>query len=59
MTRGLILSETRHGWVCANAGVDQSNVGGGEAVALLPIDSSASALAIRRGLVARGQIDVP
>ncbi|MDE2966357.1 MAG: coenzyme F420-0:L-glutamate ligase [Chloroflexota bacterium] len=59
MTRGLILSETRHGWVCANAGVDQSNVGGGEAVALLPVDSSASALEIRRGLVARGQVDVP
>ena len=59
MTRGLILSETRHGWVCANAGVDQSNVGGGDAVALLPIDSSASAMAIRRGLVERGQVDVP
>lgn len=59
MTRGLILSETRHGWVCANAGVDQSNVGGGDAVALLPIDSSASALAIRHGLVERGQVDVP
>ncbi|MCY3923745.1 MAG: coenzyme F420-0:L-glutamate ligase [Chloroflexi bacterium] len=59
MTRGLILSETRHGWVCANAGVDQSNVGGGDAVALLPIDSSASAQAIRQGLVHRGQVDVP
>ena len=59
MTRGLILSETRHGWVCANAGVDQSNVGGGLAVALLPIDSSASAAAIRKGLAALGQIDVP
>ncbi len=59
MTRGLILSETRHGWVCANAGVDQSNVGGGLAVALLPIDASSSALAIRRGLVGRGQADVP
>lgn len=59
MTRGLILSETRHGWVCANAGVDQSNVGGGDAVALLPVDSSASALAIRQGLIERGQVDVP
>ncbi len=59
MARGLILSETRHGWVCANAGVDQSNVGGGMAVALLPVDSSASAAAIRSGLVARGQVDVP
>ena len=59
MTRGLIVSETRHGWVCANAGIDQSNVGGGDAVTLLPIDSSASAHAIRTGLVARGQVDVP
>ncbi len=59
MTRGLIVSETRHGWVCANAGVDQSNVGGGAAVALLPLDSSASAAQIRKGLVERGQVDVP
>ncbi len=59
MTRGLIVSETRHGWVCANAGVDQSNVGGGAAVALLPLDSSASAAQIRAGLVERGQVDVP
>lgn len=59
MARGLILSETRHGWVCANAGVDQSNVGGGAAVALLPLDSSASAKQIRAGLVDRGQSDVP
>lgn len=59
MTRGLILSETRHGWVCANAGVDQSNVGGGDAVTLLPIDSSASAQQIRHGLVSLGQVDVP
>ena len=59
MTRGLILSETREGWICANAGVDQSNVGGGDAVTLLPVDSSASARRIREGLAARGQVDVP
>ena len=59
MARGLILAETRHGWVCANAGVDQSNVGGGLAVALLPLDSSASAAQIRAGLRERGQPDVP
>ena len=59
MTRGLILAETRHGWVCANAGVDQSNVGGGDAVALLPLDSSASAAKIRQDLQALGQPDVP
>ena len=58
MTNGLILSETKHGWVCANAGIDQSNVSEG-AVCLLPVDPSASADAIRRGLAARGQADVP
>lgn len=58
MTNGLILSETKHGWVCANAGIDQSNVSEG-AVCLLPVDSSASAAAIRRGLAERGQADVP
>ena len=58
MTNGLILSETKHGWVCANAGIDQSNVSEG-AVCLLPVDSSASAAGIRRGLAERGQADVP
>ena len=58
MTNGLILSETKHGWVCANAGIDQSNVSEG-AVCLLPVDPSASAASIRRGLTARGQADVP
>lgn len=59
MDRGIIIAETHHGWICANAGVDASNIGGGDAVALLPIDSSASAAALRRGLVERGQPDVP
>ena len=59
MERGIIIAETHHGWICANAGVDASNIGGGDAVALLPVDSSASAHAIRRGLVALGQLDVP
>ncbi len=47
---GLIISRTRHGLVCANAGVDVSNVGGGEIAALLPEDPDASARAIRAGL---------
>ncbi len=59
MSRGLIVSETRHGWVCANAGVDQSNVGGGAAVALLPRDASQSAARIRAGLRQRGHPDLP
>jgi coenzyme F420-0:L-glutamate ligase / coenzyme F420-1:gamma-L-glutamate ligase len=50
---GLIVSRTRHGFVCANAGVDVSNVGGGEVASLLPVDPDASARAIRDGLKAR------
>jgi coenzyme F420-0:L-glutamate ligase / coenzyme F420-1:gamma-L-glutamate ligase len=44
---GLIISRTRHGFVCANAGVDVSNVGGGEVASLLPEDPDASARRIR------------
>ncbi|MGH2445925.1 MAG: coenzyme F420-0:L-glutamate ligase [Candidatus Limnocylindria bacterium] len=47
---GLIISRTRHGLVCANAGVDVSNVGGGEVASLLPEDPDASARAIRAGV---------
>jgi coenzyme F420-0:L-glutamate ligase/coenzyme F420-1:gamma-L-glutamate ligase len=47
---GLIISRTRHGLVCANAGVDVSNVGGGEVAALLPLDPDGSARTIRDGL---------
>ena len=50
---GLIISRTRHGFVCANAGVDVSNVGGGEVASLLPVDPDASARGIRDGLHAR------
>ncbi len=44
---GLIISRTRHGLVCANAGVDVSNVGGGDVAALLPLYPDASAARIR------------
>lgn len=40
---GLIIARTRHGLVCANAGVDQSNVGHGDVATLLPLDPDASA----------------
>jgi coenzyme F420-0:L-glutamate ligase/coenzyme F420-1:gamma-L-glutamate ligase len=50
---GLIISRTRHGLVCANAGVDVSNVGGGDVAALLPEDPDASAMRIRDGLRGR------
>ncbi len=47
MDMGIIISETRHGIVCANAGVDASNVGMKEAVCLLPEDPDDSADRIR------------
>jgi len=53
MERGVLIAETKHGWVCANAGLDRSNVFGEEVVCLLPLDSDASAAAIRDGLTAR------
>jgi coenzyme F420-0:L-glutamate ligase/coenzyme F420-1:gamma-L-glutamate ligase len=49
MDRGVLVTETRHGWVCANAGVDQSNVDA-DMVALLPEDSDRSARMIRETL---------
>ena len=57
-TRGdLIISETRHGFVCANAGIDLSNVDEGWA-ALLPVDSDRSAKHIRDALRARAGVEV-
>ena len=53
----LIISETRHGFVCANAGVDLSNVEDGFA-ALLPVDSDRSAKHVRDALRARFGVDV-
>ncbi len=41
--RGVIISETHHGFVCANAGIDQSNIPGDDVVCLLPVDSDESA----------------
>jgi coenzyme F420-0:L-glutamate ligase / coenzyme F420-1:gamma-L-glutamate ligase len=46
---GRLIARTHHGFVCANAGVDQSNAGGEAAAVLLPLDPDASA----RGLRAR------
>ena len=50
MERGVLITETHHGFICANAGVDQSNIEGEEVVAVLPPDPDASARAIRQGL---------
>jgi coenzyme F420-0:L-glutamate ligase/coenzyme F420-1:gamma-L-glutamate ligase len=53
----LIISETRHGFICANAGIDLSNVDLGTA-ALLPEDSDRSARRIRAGLGALLGVDI-
>jgi coenzyme F420-0:L-glutamate ligase/coenzyme F420-1:gamma-L-glutamate ligase len=47
---GRLISRTHHGFVCANAGVDQSNAGGQEYAVLLPTDPDASARALRARL---------
>jgi coenzyme F420-0:L-glutamate ligase/coenzyme F420-1:gamma-L-glutamate ligase len=48
--RGVLICVTRHGFVCANAGVDASNVPGQDAVVLLPLDPDGSARLLRRRL---------
>jgi len=48
MDRGVLISETHHGFVCANAGVDASNAGRTGLLTLLPADPDASAEEIRR-----------
>ena len=58
MDRGVLIAETHHGFICANAGVDQSNIEGEEVVAVLPIDPDASARAIRQGLRERLGVEV-
>jgi coenzyme F420-0:L-glutamate ligase / coenzyme F420-1:gamma-L-glutamate ligase len=50
MSQGILITETKHGFVCANAGIDKSNVEGRETVALLPIDPDGSARRIRLSL---------
>jgi coenzyme F420-0:L-glutamate ligase / coenzyme F420-1:gamma-L-glutamate ligase len=58
MDRGVLITETHHGLICANAGVDQSNIEGAEVVAVLPPDPDASARAIRQALRERLGFDV-
>jgi coenzyme F420-0:L-glutamate ligase / coenzyme F420-1:gamma-L-glutamate ligase len=48
--RGVLIAVTRHGFVCANAGVDASNAPDPDTVVLLPVDSDDSARALRRRL---------
>ena len=58
MDRGVIISETRHGFICANAGIDASNIPGSDTVCLLPVDSDASARGIRDAVKARLAVEV-
>jgi coenzyme F420-0:L-glutamate ligase/coenzyme F420-1:gamma-L-glutamate ligase len=61
MERGVLITETPHGFICANGGVDASNVGprSGEVVTLLPADPDASAARIRAAVRERFGLDVP
>ena len=54
----LVITQTRHGFICANAGVDRSNVTGDRAV-LLPIDPDRSAHGLRMKVLQATSIDVP
>jgi coenzyme F420-0:L-glutamate ligase/coenzyme F420-1:gamma-L-glutamate ligase len=50
MDRGVLIAETHTGLVCANAGVDQSNVAGDDFATVLPVDPDASARQLRASL---------
>jgi len=58
MERGVLISETGAGWVCANAGVDESNSMSDDLAILLPVDADASAERIRTGLKALTGVDL-
>jgi coenzyme F420-0:L-glutamate ligase/coenzyme F420-1:gamma-L-glutamate ligase len=61
MEHGVLITETAHGFICANGGVDASNVGpeSGSIVTLLPTDPDASAASIRAAVRDRFGVDVP
>jgi coenzyme F420-0:L-glutamate ligase/coenzyme F420-1:gamma-L-glutamate ligase len=54
----LVISQTRHGFICASAGVDQSNTPGEGTLVLLPVDPDASAARLRDALRERSGRDV-
>jgi coenzyme F420-0:L-glutamate ligase/coenzyme F420-1:gamma-L-glutamate ligase len=51
MRNGVIITETRHGFVCANSGIDQSNAKDESTAILLPVDPDRSASNIRKDLI--------
>lgn len=57
--RGVLITQTRHGLVCANSGVDLSNVDGGRSAALLPRDPDRSAAALHRALKKKLGLSIP
>jgi coenzyme F420-0:L-glutamate ligase / coenzyme F420-1:gamma-L-glutamate ligase len=57
--RGVLITETRHGLICANSGVDASNVDGGAHALLLPEDPDASASKLHRELKKRLKLSIP
>jgi coenzyme F420-0:L-glutamate ligase / coenzyme F420-1:gamma-L-glutamate ligase len=57
--RGVLITETRHGLICANAGIDVSNVDGGSQALLLPKDPDRSAAQLHRGLKKHLQLSIP
>jgi coenzyme F420-0:L-glutamate ligase/coenzyme F420-1:gamma-L-glutamate ligase len=57
--RGVLITETRHGLICANSGVDASNVDGGRHALLLPIDPNRSAAQLHRALKKRLNLSIP
>ena len=50
MDHGVLICETKHGFICANAGVDESNVNGAREITLLPVDPDYSAQQLRARL---------
>lgn len=57
--RGVLITETRHGWVCANSGVDVSNVDGGRHALLLPHDADRSAARLHGALKKHLHLSIP
>jgi coenzyme F420-0:L-glutamate ligase / coenzyme F420-1:gamma-L-glutamate ligase len=56
---GVLITETRHGFICANGGVDVSNVDGGRHALLLPADPDRSARKLHRELKQRTKLAIP
>ena len=56
---GVLITETKHGFLCANSGIDVSNVDGGKTALLLPEDPDRSAANLRRALKKKTGVSVP